>query len=634
MNRANQYALYQATNQGLLGIRQAEINYYISLNVAFGTQAALIGGFTYGIFTQNQINEANVYSSHFQDIYWVSSSGTIAAAVHVILTTMLLQVLGPGLALHGPIGSMARACEGMRKEQKSIITAFIVMIVLFSISTILSFWAVMSLEAATGATAVWLVASRYYYFYCERIYLRFYWKEEQDYWRRSEDHQSDPAGVDHYDAAYEPPVLDSANPNLNPIHGINHYNTPAAGRNHPNSIDRSNHSHNEPLSRVNSVQPGNPVVAGYGHHSTDITASSLDTINKDKKHKRRLFGSLFKGLGGGGGGGDGGGDHSDSDNYGRGNGGQRGPQASLMQNQIADSPFKQTPLHPRVVAMEGFLLIQRASSATAAINAASTRSSFTSMLLTADSSQFKWDRRYFTLNCMGHIFYYKSRVDYRENPRNPVHLRPLVLHDFFVEVYNSEALGAIASADFKATNGRNSQDSSSTPNTTLSSSKSKIFQIALIPRENKQHQQSATDDRTNGSDDDDLSQSDHEGESVTAGSSSTPDRAGNRATGMSRCALRSLLLLLLSCMRIPFHIDQTHCLHGCPVTVFVCLFLICRVLFLSQEVVWPVAVEDARKEVPRVVVSGSCVVTPQKNSSFGVKLCRKSHLRPSNSTRG
>lgn len=104
MNRANQHALFQQTNIGLLGIRQAELNYYINLNIAFGTQAAMIGGFTYSVFTQNQFNEDYEYAELFQDIYWVTSSGTIAASVHVIITTMLLQVLGPGLALHGPIG--------------------------------------------------------------------------------------------------------------------------------------------------------------------------------------------------------------------------------------------------------------------------------------------------------------------------------------------------------------------------------------------------------------------------------------------------------------------------------------------------------------------------------------------------
>eukprot|EP01033_Poteriospumella_lacustris_P001566 gene1565-1135_t len=187
MNRANQHALFQATNQGLLGIRQAEINYYVSLNSAFGTQAALIGGFTYGIFTQEMFDVTQAYASIFRDIYWIASSATIAAAVHVILSTMLLQTLGPGLALHGPVGSMVRACEGMREEQKMVTFAFAMMMVLFSLSTLMLFWAVMTIQAAAGSTFVWVLAVRFYYFYCERIYLRFYWKQEEDYLHRDDD---------------------------------------------------------------------------------------------------------------------------------------------------------------------------------------------------------------------------------------------------------------------------------------------------------------------------------------------------------------------------------------------------------------------------------------------------------------
>ncbi len=209
MNRANQNALFQQTNLGLLSIRQAELNYYVSLNIAFGTQAALIGGFTYGVFTQNQVNEDESYSDIFQNIYWVTSAGTIAASVHVILTTMCIQVLGPGLSLHGPVGSMARATEGMRVEQKPVIVSFIIMMVLFSLSTVLSFWAVMSFESAIAGTIVYIIAGRQWYYYCERIYLRFYWKEAESKWHANDDDtDDDPAAVD-------PPL-----PNLhqNPIH--------------------------------------------------------------------------------------------------------------------------------------------------------------------------------------------------------------------------------------------------------------------------------------------------------------------------------------------------------------------------------------------------------------------------------
>ncbi len=182
MNRANQQALFQATNQGLLGIRQQEINYYLNLNLAFGTQAALIGGFTYGVFTQNQKNDENDYAEIMEDIYWILSAATIAASVHVIINTMLLQVLGPGLALHGPVGSIVRATEGMKIEQKQIVTSFIVMMLLFAISTTLSFWVVMNFESAVGSTVVFVIAARYWYYYTERIYLRFYWDPAQNAW--------------------------------------------------------------------------------------------------------------------------------------------------------------------------------------------------------------------------------------------------------------------------------------------------------------------------------------------------------------------------------------------------------------------------------------------------------------------
>jgi hypothetical protein len=175
MYKANQEALFQATNQGLINIRQSEVNYYLSVNSAIGTQAALIGGFTYGIFTQNQLNVHNSWSASCQTAYYIVTAVTISSAVHVIINTMLLQVLGPGLALNGPVGSMARATEGMQVEQSQIIWSFSVMIVSFALSTVLSFWVVMDVVASTGSTLVFAMAARFWYFYSKRVFLRFYW---------------------------------------------------------------------------------------------------------------------------------------------------------------------------------------------------------------------------------------------------------------------------------------------------------------------------------------------------------------------------------------------------------------------------------------------------------------------------
>lgn len=47
MLKASQTQLVQQTNQAVLAIRQAQLNYFTSFHITFGGQAALIGGFVY-----------------------------------------------------------------------------------------------------------------------------------------------------------------------------------------------------------------------------------------------------------------------------------------------------------------------------------------------------------------------------------------------------------------------------------------------------------------------------------------------------------------------------------------------------------------------------------------------------------
>lgn len=182
MNRADQHVLLQETNLGVLDIRQSELDYRIDLNTAFGTQAALIGGFSYGVYSQNPLNENTTYSGTFLDLYWAVSAVTIACAIHIILTTMALQVLGPGLTLNGPVGSMAKANDGLRIEQQPVVISFLIMMIFFAISTVLGFWSTFNFYPALISTVIFMVACRYWYVYTERIYLRFYWEESESRW--------------------------------------------------------------------------------------------------------------------------------------------------------------------------------------------------------------------------------------------------------------------------------------------------------------------------------------------------------------------------------------------------------------------------------------------------------------------
>lgn len=188
MNKANQQQLLQATNIGLISIRQSEINYYTNIYLSLGTQSALLGGFSYTTFTQNK--NGNAFSEEtyktIDDLYWITSALTIAASVHVIINCMMLQVLGPGLALNGPVGSMARATNGMRLELRQIVVAFILEVLFFAISNLLSFWVVMDFQSALAGSILTLAAVYYWAYYCERIYLRFYWKKEEEGWNAAE----------------------------------------------------------------------------------------------------------------------------------------------------------------------------------------------------------------------------------------------------------------------------------------------------------------------------------------------------------------------------------------------------------------------------------------------------------------
>eukprot|EP00601_Ochromonadales_sp_CCMP2298_P036055 CAMPEP_0173359732 /NCGR_PEP_ID=MMETSP1144-20121109/20204_1 /TAXON_ID=483371 /ORGANISM="non described non described, Strain CCMP2298" /LENGTH=432 /DNA_ID=CAMNT_0014309025 /DNA_START=95 /DNA_END=1389 /DNA_ORIENTATION=- len=180
MNRADQQQLFQTANKQVLDIRQLEIDFFNNLLTAIGTKAALIGGFTYGILTQNIIDYSNKYINYYKFLYYVLAAVTISSALHVVLCCMFVQVFGPGLALNGPLGSMTRASEGMSFELTQIILVFSLMACSFVVSTAWLFWCVMTFYQALASNIAFFIAARYWYFYCERIYLRFYWSRSTD----------------------------------------------------------------------------------------------------------------------------------------------------------------------------------------------------------------------------------------------------------------------------------------------------------------------------------------------------------------------------------------------------------------------------------------------------------------------
>jgi hypothetical protein len=178
MYKAEQDQLKQVTNQGLINIRNQEINYHVNVYLALGTQAAMICGFCYASFLRD-FASGRWWSYHSQTCYYIVSAVTVSCAILVVTLTMAIHVLAPGLALDGPVGSMARSVDGMKAEQGAVFGIFSLMMGSFFITTVLGALTVMNDAGALGSCGVFLISAALCYKYCLRIYRRFYWDKSE-----------------------------------------------------------------------------------------------------------------------------------------------------------------------------------------------------------------------------------------------------------------------------------------------------------------------------------------------------------------------------------------------------------------------------------------------------------------------
>ena len=70
---------------------------------SFGTQGALIAGFTVGTLTQIDALGSNAHD-FWKWLFWLSCAVVMVTSLHVVLTTTFINIFGPGLALRGPAG--------------------------------------------------------------------------------------------------------------------------------------------------------------------------------------------------------------------------------------------------------------------------------------------------------------------------------------------------------------------------------------------------------------------------------------------------------------------------------------------------------------------------------------------------
>lgn len=118
---ADKRALETNLKVSLLSIREKELNYYTSNCIAIGTQSALLAGFAYAAL-QTTVDKNPVW---VHMIYLICSVASLGFQLVAVVSTTLLAMIGPGLALRGPDGSMHTAVDNMIGEYRNAFFAYL-----------------------------------------------------------------------------------------------------------------------------------------------------------------------------------------------------------------------------------------------------------------------------------------------------------------------------------------------------------------------------------------------------------------------------------------------------------------------------------------------------------------------------
>lgn len=137
-----------------------------------GIICALITGFALSAVTQ----VGTIDSSAFEWtkwFFWIASTLCMCTGMHCVVTTTFVNVLGTGLALRGPSGSMVRAVEGMIKEQDAIVVSLIATVVFYQFLMMGALYQLAYEEAGICCAIILFGGIYVWYHYCLRIYNRF-----------------------------------------------------------------------------------------------------------------------------------------------------------------------------------------------------------------------------------------------------------------------------------------------------------------------------------------------------------------------------------------------------------------------------------------------------------------------------
>lgn len=172
MLAADKLQLQSALKQQATALKEKEFSLHHNNLMTVGTQAAVLAGLDITMFIEFQPPpdsdwENPTIARALKLIYYGVIVAAFCANMTVVSHTTALSVLGGGLALRGPDGSMMTATDALYVERKSVFSAFAVGLACTVCSVLACVWILLSWEAAL---VCWIVTL----FTCRTIYRNYH----------------------------------------------------------------------------------------------------------------------------------------------------------------------------------------------------------------------------------------------------------------------------------------------------------------------------------------------------------------------------------------------------------------------------------------------------------------------------
>ena len=184
MLAADKLQLQSALKQQATALKEKEFQLHHSNLMTVGTQAAVLAGLDITMFIEfspepdeNWHPDYRHIATYIKILYYAVIVAAFCANMIVVSHTTALSVLGAGMALRGPDGSMMTATDGLYEERRSVFITFGIGLACTVGSVLLSVWLMLPAASASVCFVVALLTCRKIYTNYVRVTRRFGFNE-------------------------------------------------------------------------------------------------------------------------------------------------------------------------------------------------------------------------------------------------------------------------------------------------------------------------------------------------------------------------------------------------------------------------------------------------------------------------